>query len=286
MATSRFIAPNIGRERLAPPALVVGLALGIVLTLALLFNPASFLQRIQHSHAPAVDLYFVKAAARDARGDAIMLLLARREIEANHDLTALRVLAPLMPRAARRTSGQRLRPLDYGDRPGVRYAYLQGSTWHASQQHALRVLVSQLRKGAEGRVRHEPVAEAAVADDLGAARGVRGGLAREDRARWAGIYALVANAAEGLDHPRDAARFDFAAERYASTRAAKTRYFLAALQVLQRHNDVAMAVAEGRRHLAGLAREPIVLRRMIVLARAANEPQTASRYAKRLLGMT
>jgi hypothetical protein len=286
MVTSRFAAPDIARERLAPPVLVVGLALGIVLTLVLLFNPASFLRRIQHSHAPAVDLYFVKAAARDAHGSAIMLLLARREIEAGHDLAALRVLAPLMPKAAGGVYQQRLRWLTYRDLLGVNYRYPKGSAQRMRNEHTLRLLISQLRRGAGPRALRALAREAIAIHDGATAVTIYRGLARHDRARRAALYALAAGAADGLDHPREAARLDFAAQRYASTRSAETRYFLAALQVLQGHDEVLMAVAEGGRHLAGLGRNPAILRRMITLARAANEPKVAARYARRLLGMT
>ena len=286
MVASRFAAPDIARERLAPPALVAGLALGIVLTLVLLFNPASFLQRIQHSHAPAVDLYFVKAAARHTHSNAVMLLLARREIDAGHDLAALRVLAPLMPHAAGHAYRQRLRWLTYRDLLGVNYRYPKGSARRARNEHALRLLIGQLRHGAGPQTLQALAREAVAIHDGGAAVAIYRGLARHDRAHRAALYALAANAADGLDHPREAARLDFAAQHYAATRAAEARYFLAAVQVLQSHNDVAMAAAEGGRHLAGLRHDPAILRRMIALARAANRPHTAARYARRLLGMT
>lgn len=286
MVTSRLAAPDIARERLAPPALVAGLALGIVLTLVLLFDPASFLRRIQHSRAPAVDLYFVKAAARNAHNDGLMLLLARREIEAGHDLAALRVLAPLLPHGAAGAYRQRLRWLTYRDLLGVNYRYPKGSASRARNEHALRLLISQLRRGAGPLALRALAQEAVAVHDGGTAIAIYRGLAAHDRAHRAALYALAAGAASGLDHPREAARLDFAAQRYAATRSAKTHDFLAALQVLQSHDDVVLAVAEGARHLAGLGRDPAVLRRMITLARAANEPQLATRYAKRLLGMT
>ena len=286
MVASRFAAPDIARERLAPPALVIGLALGIVLTLVLLFNPAAFLRRIQHSHTPSVDLYFVKAAARHTHNDVLMLLLARQEIAAGHDFAALRVLARLMPRAANATYQQRLRWLIYRDLMGVNDRYPKGSAVRAQNERALRLLIGQLRKGAGEQALRALAKEAVAIHDEGTAIAIYQGLARHDRAHRAALYALAAHAADGLDHPREAARLDFAAQHYAATRPAQIRYFLAALQVLQSHNDVAIAVAEGGRHITSLDRDPAILRRMVALARAADEPQVASRYAMRLLGMT
>ncbi|MHB1607256.1 MAG: hypothetical protein ACYCXX_01230 [Acidiferrobacter thiooxydans] len=286
MVASRFAAPDIARERLAPPALVAGLALGIVLTLVLLFNPASFLRRIQHSHAPAVDLYFVKAAARHTHSNAVMLLLARREIDAGHDLAALRVLAPLMPHAAGHAYRQRLRWLTYRDLLAMNYRYPKGSAQRARNEHALRLLIGPLRHGAGQQTLRALAQEAVAIHDEGTAIAIYRGLARHDRVHRAALYALAASAADDLDHPREAARLDFAAQRYAATQSAEARYFLAALQVLQSHNDVALAVAEGGRHLAHLGRDPAILRRMIALSRAANLPHVAARYARRLLGMT
>ena len=78
MATSPSPATNPVRERLARPALVVGLGLGIVLTLALLFDPQSFLKRMTHSHTPSVDIYFLRAVAHNPHTTAFWLLLAKR----------------------------------------------------------------------------------------------------------------------------------------------------------------------------------------------------------------
>ncbi|WP_298138255.1 hypothetical protein [Acidiferrobacter sp.] len=286
MVTSRSAVPETARERLAPPSLVVGLALGIVLTLVLLFNPASILRRIARSHAPAVDLYFAKAAAHHTHSDAMMLLLAREEVATGHDFAALRALAPLMKRNVSPAYRKHLLWLYYRDLLAMNARYPRGSAERERNEAALRRLIAKLRRKAGEQTLFALAREAIAIHDTRAAIAIYLGLARHDRTHRAPFYALAASATSGLHRPREAARFEFMAQRYAPTRAAEARYFLAALRILQSHDLVAAAVAEGGRHLGDLAKDRAILRRMIVLARAANEPRVAARYARRLLGMT
>ncbi len=285
MVISRLHAPDGARERLAPPTLVAGLALGIVLTLALLFNPGAFLRRIQESRTPAIGLYFAKALARDNHRRAITLLLVRREIETGHDIAALRALAPLLARTQAGASRQRIRWLYYRDLLAMNDRYPRGSAARSHNDHTLRLLIDQLRPGAGPRALRGLAREAVVIHDQKTAIAIYRDLARRGHARRPAYYALAAAAAYGLGHPRLAAHLYFSAEHYAPTRAAAARYFLGAMQALQSHNEVALAVREGGRHLGGLEGRPAILRRMIALARAANEPAVAARYAKQLLRM-
>ena len=285
MATLRSSAPDIVRERFAPPALIAGLALGIVLALALLFDPRSFLQRIRHSHAASVDLYFVKALAHITRDRSVMLLLARREVETGHNIAALRLLASMLAATPSLGFQERVRWLYYRDLLAINYRTPQGTPARARNEHALRLLIGQLRAGANERALYGLAQEATLVHDEGAAMSIYQGLAHRNHAQRSKLYALAATAAEGLHHPREAARLYFLAQTYASTRKAATRDFLAALQVLQSHNEPLLALREGGRHLGRLADDPAILRRLIVLARAADKPKIAAAYARRLLRM-
>lgn len=285
MAGSQSTAADTVRERLAPPALVVGLALGIVLALVLLFNPRSFLRAIKHSHASSVDLYFVKAVAQRDHDDAVMLLLARRETETGHNMAAIRILASMLAARPRLSLQERVRWLYYQDLLAVNYRYRQGSLDRERNEQALRSLIGQLRPGADRHALRGLAREALAVHDDGVAVAIYRDLAHRDGAHRSTLYALAATATLGLHHPREAARLYFSAQAYAPTPAAATRYFLAALAVLQSHDQVALALREGRRHLAGLAYEPTALRRLIALARAADEPYVAAYYARRLLLM-
>ncbi len=285
MAISRSTAPDVVRERLAPPALIVGLALGIVLALALLFDPRSFLQRIRHSHAASVDLYFVQELARIIHTRGVTLLLARREIETGHNVAALRLLAPMLATTTKPGFQEQVRWLYYRNLLAVNDRSPQGSPARARNEHALRLLISQLRAGANEHALYRLAHEATLVHDEGTAIRIYRDLARRNGAHRSKLYALAAAAADGLHHPREAARLDFAAQASASTRAAATRYFLAALRVLQSHNQPLLALREGGRHLGLLADEAAVLRRLVILALAADKPKIAAHYARRLLIM-
>ncbi len=285
MATSLSPVSNVARERFAPPALVAGLAIGIVLTLALLFDPQSFLQRIERSRTPAVDLYFARAIAHTAHDAGLWLLVARRQLESGHYRGALKTLRPLLARSSPPQVRERARWLYVTDMLAVTYAYPAGSLGRAQGKAILTALIARLTPTARGPA-VIALAQAALAIQEGQqAVALYVQAAHRDHRRRSGFFALAAQAAVGAHRYREGARLAFEAAAAAATPAGKIADFLMALRILESDNQPALALRMAHRHLAGLGRDPQVLRALIALARRANRPETAAYYANRLLRM-
>lgn len=283
MATSPLSAPNLTRERLAPPALVIGLALGILLTLALLFNPESFLARIKHSHMPAIDFYFVSAVAHGSHDTGLHLLLAKREIETGHYKTALAAIKTMLKAPASSSFEDRARWLYYSDLLATTYTYRPGSAVRLQNERHLKLLISQLQSHAHGNDLAGLAREAIALREGRAAIAIYKDLAAQNPRERPEFFALAGAAALGLGHPRESAQLYFAAQDAALLPAEQSHYFLTALHILQSHHNVVLAVYEAGRHLGHLGHNPYVLRQLITLSQAANEPQVAAHYATLLV---
>ncbi|MHB8254658.1 MAG: hypothetical protein ACYDEV_13400 [Acidiferrobacter sp.] len=285
MTTLPSPAPNLVRERLAPPALVIGLALGIILTLALLFNPQAVLRRITDSHTPSIDLYFVKVAAYGSHKISWQLLLAKQDVETGHYQAALQTLKPLLVASLASSYRDRARWLYFSDLLAVTYSYPQGDLQRTRNEHALRLLIPQLRTNAKGAALNRLAHEAVVLHEEHAAIAIYKDLAAQSSRRRALFYALAGAAALGLGHAREAARLYFAAQTSATTIQEKRQNFLTGLRILQGDNQVVFALREAERHIGNLGRDPLVLRYIIALARAADKPRIAAYYAQMLVVM-
>ena len=283
MTVSPSPATNVRRERLAPPMLTAGLALGIIVTLALLFDPQSFLQRIKNSHMASVDIYFVKAIADGSHSMGLRLLLAKREIETGHYDSALGVLKPMLAAMAPASYKNRALWLYYSDLLAVTYTYPHGSSRRMQNERTLKLLISELRPYAHGTALRGLAHEAVVLHEGPAAISIYKDLATQNARQRAMFYRLAGAAALGLGHPREAAQLYFAAEHSAHRVSRQIANFLTALRILQSHGEITFAVHEARRNLGYLGADQAVLRYLIALARAANEPEVAAYYAKLLV---
>ncbi|WP_323001538.1 tetratricopeptide repeat protein [Denitromonas sp.] len=123
-----------------------------------------------------------------------------------------------------------------------------------------------------------------------AARGGHGDIARHALDTLRAAPDLDAPAAQALadalrhtGHPQLAARAYLLARDHAAERAEQRTHFLAALRTLQAVSDFDAALALAEHELGALATDAPTLTYLIGLARAANRPERAADYARRLI---
>ncbi|MHB1566878.1 MAG: hypothetical protein ACYCXG_09220 [Acidiferrobacter sp.] len=270
------------RERLAPPGLVLGLAAGVLLTLAILFDPQAFMARVRASGHGAVTLYFMQALLASTDNNHLRLLLTRREIEAGHYSQALRTLKPLIKVPSTRLYRQAVRWLTYSDLLAVTFAHPAGSPARRAGEHQLRLMIPTLRAQVHGLQLEKLARDAISLHDGTTAIAIYEQLAAQHIHGRAVYYGLAARAAVGLQRDREAATLYFGAQAFARAPAHQRYYFEHALEALERHNEMHRAVRAARAHLGGLGADASVLRFLVALARRADEPRVAAHYAREL----
>lgn len=282
MAISRSSVHTPERERLAPAGLVLGLAAGVLLTLAILFDPQAFMARVRASGHGAVTLYFMRALLASTDNDHLRLLLTRREIEAGHYGQALRTLKPLIAGPGTRLYRTTVRWLTYSDLFAVTFAHPAGSAARRAGEQQLRLMIPALRTEVTGPRLEKLAYDAISLHDGLIAIAIYEQLAAQHSRGRAVYYGLAARAAEGLQRDREAAAFYFRAQTFARAPTHQRYYFERAIVALERHNEMRQAVRAARDHLGGLAADPDILRFLVRLARRADEPAVAAHYAREL----
>ncbi len=282
MATFPSFVHTPERERLAPLGLVLGLAAGVLLTLAILFDPQAFMARVRASGHGAVTLYFMQALLASTNNNDLRLLLTRREIDAGHYSQALRTLKPLIKVPSTRLYRQAVRWLTYSDLLAVTFSHPAGSPARRAGEHQLRLMTPALRTEVHG-LRLEKLARDAInLHDGTTAIAIYEQLAAQHISGRARYYGLAARAAIGLQRDREAATLYFGAQAFARSPARQRYYFEHALEALERHNEMHRAVRAARANLGALWDNTSVLRFLVVLAERANEPGVAAHYAREL----
>lgn len=106
------------------------------------------------------------------------------------------------------------------------------------------------------------------------------------RGEAADVLEIAAKSALGNGLYDTAARWFVEAAEGSQDTDRRKALLLAAVGVLQAGNLPAPALALGEERLAPYANDPLVLRKLIEVARAAGRPEAAQRYAKRLLQLS
>lgn len=282
MATSPLSAHSHDRERLAPLGLILGLALGVLLTLAILFDPQVFMARIRANGHGAVTLYFMKALLASTNSNHLRLLLVRREIQAGHYHQALLILEPLITTPAARQYRPTIRWLTYSDLLATTFSYPTNSPERRNGIRKLRLMIPALRTEVHGAELSKLALGAINLHDGLIAIPIFKGLAIRHPRRRALYYGFAAQAALSLNANKEAATLYFTAETDAHSFAHRRYYFEQAIRALEERNEMRRAVKDANTHLGTLVTDRNVLRFLIILARQANEPNIAAHYARLL----
>jgi hypothetical protein len=278
-------APLPERPRLAPPLLILALTLGMAAILVLLFPREDLVLRLAANPEGPLSAAYLRALIKtEPDNPRLRLLVAGNLLRAGRldelEATlrpALEAADPGLRREALwllwQAEGERQREAP----PAVRH---QRQLRHKALTLELIALESDLRRLAQlaGQLLALGEGETALA------------VFRELERRNPGslLTHLEQAAAQALargDYAA-AAEIHMAARRHATTPIERRKYFLAALRDLESGNrpDAALALAE--RELMELADDRAVLLELVRLARAAQRPDRAEHYVRRLLRMS
>ncbi|MEO1767654.1 hypothetical protein [Thiobacter aerophilum] len=274
------------RPRLASPLIVLALTLGMAATLVLLF--------------PREDLVLRLAAAPEGPLSAAYL---RALLKTDPDNPHLRLLvAGNLLRAQRYAEMEAtLEPALASPEPALRREALW-LLWQAENAQSLKPMAGPLARRHAARAKELALVLAALERDPQRLAQLAGQLlALGEASRAMALFRELEQEAPGQllthleraaalalargDYPA-AAEIHMAARHEAQTPAARRHYFLAALRDLESGNRVQDALALGERELGDLADDREVLLALVRLARAAQRPERAEVYVRRLLRMS
>ncbi|HEY8606587.1 MAG TPA: tetratricopeptide repeat protein [Noviherbaspirillum sp.] len=159
-----------------------------------------------------------------------------------------------------------------------------GSARHAELKREVRAQLQRLLQYPQDPTRLKQLADKALADqDAELALVALRALAATQGGLDAGSYASAAAAALGLGNYEVSAGLYLQAMSRSSGLDARRAYFLDALRTYQSGGRYREAIAAADRHLRQFGDDREVLLFLARLAQAANMPEAAERYAKRLL---
>lgn len=175
---------------------------------------------------------------------------------------------------------------EYELREREAFALAPGS---ARREEAIRDAQEQLRRLAAlslTAVQAEYLARRAVAiGETQAAIALYARLAAPEIARAPQASAEAAALVLGMGGYEVAAQLYFRAQERSYAVPRRREYFAAGVNTLMAGNLYDVAIAQADRHVGALADDPDTLKFLVRIAQAANRPDAAQRYAKRLLKM-
>jgi len=291
--TSRSNAQPAERPVLAPSWLIALLASLVGTGLWLLYPQQDLARRLAESTASkdvALSVVYLRNLLRSDPGNAqLLLLLARQHMQLGEYPQARSTLQPLENAAdpsTRREYAWLLWQMDYAQYNALPADARQERTrQRAALREHLRALDAyqwppeQARRiGQWGAQLQEPGLSISEYRELAALQ--------TDRDEAARLYEQAARAALGQSDYDTCAQLYLLARRATTAPGQAKAYFLAALAALQSGNRPAEALALGEREIGPLIDDKDVLLRLTELARAANRPDQAERYVRRLLRLS
>ena len=275
------------RQRFLPPWVMLSFGLLVFALLYVIFPQKHLLDQVLHNdQADNLSVsYLITLLRTDPLNNDLRLALAQQQLRLGRYADADATLRPLVTAV---NVGDRLRArrLQYEAQEAAAYALPQGSV---EREKALTALASRLESLAK-----EPWDNSSLATfaEKSLAMGARGqaldlyqrlvARAGEGSLEWVGKTAELTLAQGEYD---TAADLYFSAQERASTRAAKRTYFLLALKTLQSANRLPQALAQAEAHIGELSDDRETLIFLVRLARSANRPDLAEKYARQLLHM-
>ncbi|MBK4738231.1 tetratricopeptide repeat protein [Noviherbaspirillum pedocola] len=285
-----FDAPS-ERQKLFSPWTIVGFGLTVGLGLALVYPHRALEHRLAAadsaagSGALAIEYLKVFVKADPSAGE-MRLQLVKKLAQAGDSDSAERLLDA--PQAKDDPAIRR-------EAPWIRlalaeeryYAAAPDSPAREAAQARLRQRLAALLEEPLGPHRLATLGTHALADaEPALARAAFARLAQLDATLPAVAYRDAARGALGVGDYASSARLRFLAMERASDLAERREDFLAALKILQSGGLLQQALDEAEHRLGPLAADTDVLKFLARLARSANRPDIAERYAKRFLELT
>ncbi len=288
---SRSIAdqPVAERARLLSPWALLGMALGTVLVLALIFPKQTLVAQISsQQQGNSLTVSYLKNLLRtDPDNRELEYQLARQKMLLGELDEAGLILARLRRQGDNPELRRRAEVLDMNLRVLQARAYAADPRKREEARAALRQAMEKMAaEGWDEGTLQELAVQAAQLRESDIAGQLYRRLAEQGKTvspRW---FAEAARLALGDGNYALAAELYFAAQRRAPSRSLRREYFLAGLKTLQSGNLLRQAMAAADKHLGDLADDPETLYFLANLARSANDLPRAEDYVKRLLRLS
>lgn len=283
---SQSVAGVPERPRLAPPLLVLALTLGMAATLVLLYPHEDLVLRLAAAPEGPLSAAYLRALLKTEPDNPRLRLLVAGNLLRAHRYDEMRTT---------------LEPALASPDPALRREALW-LLWQADSAQAMQPAPAALARQRKARLRELTLALATLERDPQRLAQLAGQLlVMGEREQAMTLFRDLERQLPGrlLTHLEQAAalalaRGDYAAaaeihmaaRREADTMAARRQYFLAALRDLESGNHVKEALELAERELGEFADDREVLLELVRLARAAQRPDRADAYVRRLLRMS
>ena len=277
-------SPSFGRKRLAPPWMIVSAGVCMVLLLFFLFPRSSLFGQLGHG-------------AGETQADSLRVLLLRnlmlkggagpelrkdyiRQLGLTGDYAgAFQELDRLLPGFSGR-SRDSLRMLEIEIASRAMAADTSDVRARSRLSGALRALIAP---GTDAAMQAWAAGKAEAAGEYAAAQDLFSELGGRKDSLSAHWYHEAARLASARGDCVEAASLHFRSQAEAAAVSERKNAFLDGLRSLEACERMELAVREAEAHLGGLRSDPQVLLFLVNLARAANRPREAEKYALMLI---
>jgi hypothetical protein len=277
-------SPSFGRKRLAPPWVIASVGIGMIVLLCFLFPRSSLFGQLgQGSGETQADslrvlllrnLMLKGGAGPELRKDYI------RQLGLTGDYTgAFAELDLLFPGSA----GRALDSLRVLEIEIAGYAVAADSADLRARSRLKAALLALIAPATEPGALAWAAGKAESAGEYAAAQGLYAELAGRKDGRAAHWYHEAARLASARGECQEAAGFHFRSQAEAAEVSDRKNAFMDGLRSLEACEQLELAVREAETHLGGLRADPQVLLFLVNLARAANRPREAEKYALMLI---
>lgn len=277
----------IKRERLAHPFFIALFGAVVAFALALMLPHERLVQRLKHAEPNALSVAYLEAWLRVKHDDLELIsVLAHQYIQSGRSEEADPLVARMLlaPDATVRRNAlllqiqiaeQRVYALQPEDPQRAALLQAVATALTKTQEYTWDTAALQ-NLAAQSRALNLPALSAAFYRRL----------AQQDPAHSGAWQALVSELSLAGSRYRDAAMAAFAAQTASTSLADQRKYFLSGLKALQSGNLLQLALTEAQERAGPfLENDAETLRFLITLARSANRPDLAEKYAKRLLSV-
>ncbi len=287
---SSYAAASLERPRLIAPHLLLGIGAMVVVLLALLYPYRELVEySLNATRGDTLTVAYLRNLLRTDPGNPELRLALVRQSLARRDYVGARAsLAPLLAELPTGAAGTEARWVEWTLFESEMQAARPGSArrfeLEAELPERLRRAVSI--EGLSDNNRMALVERALTYGQAVLALDMLSAFSRDGRRRDPRIYRLAATELLGHGEYEAAARLQLLARAAEPDAAVRRQLFLQAIRTLQSGNHLALALETAERELGELAEDTEVLYYLVTLARAANRPDIAARYARAMLKLS
>lgn len=284
LAAAEFVRPRV----IAPPALAAFVAL-VCVAMVLMFPYRVLVERtLSAKRGDALTVAYLHNLLRTDAGNAELRIALAQQLGSRGDTAEARaILAPLLNAADPQIRGE-AHWLDWTLLEQEAFAHPADSPARQAAMARLRdrLLALSRETGLRETDRIALARKALSYGEPALAHDLFEQIARSNSDLGAGWYAEAARAVLAQGEYEGASQLLAIARARSYGLDAQRRYFIESIRALQAGNLLDQALATAERELGTLADDTETLYFMVELARAANRPDIADRYARRMLRMS